>query len=113
MVVYSDSQFFSATIGTSETSYGSINVPAGQAWKMTSVGFSGASLTSGRIAIDTLPGLNGVYGNQSTTAAVLNTENFMPLSYIIPGPATITIYGTGSSSATALAQLNYQVNARG
>jgi len=113
MAVYSDSQFFSATIATTETSFGSVNIPAGQTWKLTSIGLSGASLTSGRIAIDTLPGLNGVYANQSVTAAQIDTVNSMPLSYVINGPATMTLYGTGSSSATALVQVNYQVNARG
>jgi len=113
MVVYSDSQFFSATIATTETSFGSVNVPAGQSWKLTSLGFSGASLTSGRIAFDTLPGLNGIYANQSVTAAQIDTVNSMPVSYIINGPATMTLYGTGSSSAVALCQVNYQVNARG
>jgi len=113
MAIYSDSQFFSATIATTETTFGSVNIPAGQTWKFTSFGCAGASLTSARIALDTLPGLNGVYANQSTTAAVISTNNSMPLSYIVNGPATMTVYGTGSSSAAAVAQLNYQVNARG
>ena len=108
MAVWTDGQVqeTASVAATTETQLGSnINIPQNQTWR------------TGRIAIDSLPGMTGVYpvnsndpGSMGTNAGTATEHK---VNFVIPGPAVVSAYITPDSSSSTVGQfaMKYQVNA--
>jgi hypothetical protein len=118
MSTWSDSRVVSGTVAsTSETQIGSdINVPQNQSWLIS--GVYGAHPQGGtfRLAVDSLPGMNGTYIQNSVdigslSAAGNGSAEIYPQNFVGPGPAVVQLFTTNqaATSGTAKAMLNYQV----
>ena len=94
-----------------------INIPQNQTWQIQSLYWAHAGDGTGRISIDSLPGMTGVYvvnSNDPTsmgTNAGTATEHMV--NFVIPGPAVVTAYITPTSSSSTVGQfaMKYQVQA--
>tara|TARA_Y100001937_G_scaffold127486_1_gene199907 strand:+ start:1517 stop:1882 length:366 start_codon:yes stop_codon:yes gene_type:complete len=114
---WSDSRVLSATVAsTAETEVGSVNVPSNQTWLIN--GLFGAHAQGGtfRIAIDSIPGMNGVRIQNSVDGNTLSaggngSSEIYPANFVVQGPATVTMFTSNlaAGSATATAMINYQV----
>lgn len=114
---WSDSRVLSATVAsTAETDIGSVNIPANQSWLVTSV--FGAHPQGGtfRVAVDSLPGMEGRFVQNSKAVLALSdggngSADVYPQNYVISGPATLTASTTNAAatSGTAKFMINYQV----
>jgi len=120
MAQWTDSQIQStaSVAATTETQLGSnINIPQNQTWRIETLYWAHAGDGTGRIAVDSLPGMTGVYvvnSNDSTsmgTAAGSALEH--KVNFVIPGPAVVSAYITPVSSSSTVGQfaMKYQVNA--
>ena len=118
MSTWSDSRVVSGTVAsTSETQIGSdINVPQNQSWLIS--GVYGAHPQGGtfRLAVDSLPGMNGTYIHNSVdigslSAAGNGSAEIYPQNFVVAGPADVQLFTTNAAatSGTAKAMLNYQV----
>jgi hypothetical protein len=118
MSTWSDSRVVSGTVAsTSETQIGSdINVPQNQSWLIS--GVYGAHPQGGtfRLAVDSLPGMNGTYIQNSVdigslSAAGNGSAEIYPQNFVVAGPAVVQLFTTNqaATSGTAKAMLNYQV----
>ena len=115
MSTWSDSRVVSGTVASvSETQVGSnINIPQNQTWLIT----FGAHPQGGtfRLAVDSLPGLNGTYIHSSNDVTSMGTDagsaSVYPQNFVIQGPAVVQIFTTNAAatSGTAKAMLSYQV----
>ncbi len=103
--MFTDSQTLSATIAsTSESSLGSINIPQGSSYRITSLFGAGVGGTY-RIAVDTIPSMQGVRLQNSTDptqigAAVAYSENIL-----INGPAELTAFMTNNAATSTACKL--------
>ncbi len=107
--MYSDSQVMNATVAsTSETSLGSIQIPAGRQYVITSLWCGGVGGTY-RIEVDTYPSMNGQYvqnqGDPTNIGPSIKTDTNLAIS----GPATLSGYitNTASTSTSCNLQVNY------
>ena len=118
MSTWSDSRVVSGTVAsTSETQIGSdINVPQNQSWLIS--GVYGAHPQGGtfRLAVDSLPGMNGTYIQNSVdigslSAAGNGSAEIYPQNFVVAGPAVVQLFTSNqaATSGTAKAMLNYQV----
>ena len=76
MATWTDSRVVSGTVAsTAETQVGnSINIPQNQSWLVTSLYFVHPQGGTGRIGIDSLPGLNGVMIQNSNDILTMGTD---------------------------------------
>jgi len=66
-MAFTDNQVFSATVATvSETSMGTINIPSGRTYTITSLWGAGAGGGVYKISIDTYPSMQGVRVQNAT-----------------------------------------------
>ena len=119
MTQWTDSQVQeTASVGaTTETQLGSnINIPQNQTWQIQSLYWAHAGDGTGRIAIDSIPGMTGVYpvnsndpGSMGTNAG---TSLVTPVNFVISGPAVVAAYITPDSSSSTVGQfaMKYQVS---
>jgi len=119
MTQWTDSQVQeTASVGaTTETQLGSnINIPQNQTWQIQSLYWAHAGDGTGRIAIDSIPGMTGVYpvnsndpGSMGTNAGTSVTT---PVNFVISGPAVVSAYITPDSSSSTVGQfaMKYQVS---
>ncbi len=119
MTQWTDSQVQeTASVGaTTETQLGSnINIPQNQTWQIQSLYWAHAGDGTGRIAIDSIPGMTGVYpvnsndpGSMGTNAG---TSLVTPVNFVISGPAVVSAYITPDSSSSTVGQfaMKYQVS---
>ena len=117
MATWSDSRVVSSTVASvSESQIGSnINIPQNQTWLITSI--FGAHPQGGtfRLAVDSLPGLNGTYIHSSNDVTSMGTDagsaSVYPQNFVIAGPAVVQLFTTNAAatSGTAKAMLSYQV----
>ncbi len=119
MTQWTDSQVQeTASVGaTTETQLGSnINIPQNQTWQIQSLYWAHAGDGTGRIAIDSIPGMTGVYpvnsndpGSMGTNAG---TSVATPVNFVISGPAVLSAYITPDSSSSTVGQfaMKYQVS---
>ena len=107
-----------ASVGaTTETQIGStIQVPNNQNWLVHSLYWSHAGDGTGRIAIGSLPGMNGVYPVNSNDTTAIGTAAgspaMTPANFVINGPNTVDAYITPVSSSSTVGQfyMRYTVN---
>ena len=119
MATWTDGQVqeTASVASTSETQLGSnINIPQNQTWQIQSLYWAHAGDGTGRIAIDSIPGMTGVYavnsndpGSMGTNAGTATTHL---VNFVIPGPAVVYEYITPDSSSASVGQfaMKYQVS---
>ena len=121
MATWTDSRVVSATVASvSETQVGnSINIPQNQSWLITSLFFAHPQGGTGRIAVDSLPGLNGVMVQNSTSGLTLGTNagssSVYPQNFVISGPAVVELYVSNAAATSGLAKamIGYQITTTG
>lgn len=108
-MAYTDSQIFSATVAsTSETSLGSINIPQGRTYTITSLWCAGAGGGIFKLSADTFPAMQGTRVQNSADptnigANIAYTENIQ-----IRGPAELSATITNLSASSTLCKLNME-----
>jgi len=105
---------------TTETQLGSnINIPQNQTWAVSSLYWAHAGDGTGRIAVDSIPGMTGVYpvnsndpGSMGTNAGSALAHN---VNFTIAGPAVLSSYITPDSASATVGQfaMKYQVMTSG
>jgi hypothetical protein len=121
MATWTDSRVVSGTVAsTAETQVGnSINIPQNQSWLVTSLYFVHPQGGTGRIGIDSLPGLNGVMIQNSNDILTMGTDvgssSVYPQNFVISGPAVVDLFvsNAAATSGTAKAMIGYQVTTTG
>jgi len=114
---WSDSRVLTATVASvAESEVGSVNIPSNQTWLLNGLFSSHPQGGTFRIAIDSIPGMNGVRVQNSVDGGTLSaagngSSEIYPANFIVQGPATITMNTTNAAatSGTATAMINYQV----
>jgi len=104
---------------TTETQIGStIQVPNNQNWLVQSLYWAHIGDGTGRIAVGSLPGMNGVYPVNSNDAGSMSSGEGSslahPANFVVNGPNTIDAYITPDSSSSTVGQfyIRYQVTQR-
>jgi len=119
MATWTDGQVqeTASVASTSETQLGSnINIPQNQTWQIQSLYWAHAGDGTGRIAIDSIPGMTGVYAVNSNDPGSMGTNAGTSLAhlvnFVIPGPAVVSAYITPDSSSSTVGQfaMKYQVS---
>jgi len=115
---WSDSRVVSGTVASvSETQIGSdINIPQNQTWLINGMFGSHPQGGTYRIAVDSLPGMNGVRIQNSVDGGTLSaagngSSEIYPSNFVVQGPAVVQFFITNAAatSGTATAMVNYQV----
>jgi len=115
---WSDSRVVSGTIAaTAETQIGSdINIPQNQTWLINGLMAAHPQGGTFRIAVDSLPGMNGVRIQNSTVTKALSdagngSAEIYPANFVVQGPAVCQFFCSNSASTSGLAKamINYQV----
>jgi len=118
MATWSDSRVVSGTVAsTSETQIGSdINIPQNQTWLIGGLYASHPQGGTYRIAVDSLPGMNGVRIHNSVeggslSAAGNGSSEIYPTNFVVQGPAVVQLFTTNdaATSGTSVGMINYQV----
>jgi len=99
----------SSVAATTETQIGStIQVPNNQNWLVHSLYWAHAGDGTGRVAVGSLPGMNGVYpvNSNDPTSMGTNAGSAGPhaANFVINGPNTIDAYITPDSSSSTVGQ---------
>jgi len=119
MTQWTDSQVqeTASVNATTETQLGSnINIPQNQTWQIQSLYWSHAGDGTGRIAIDSIPGMTGVYPVNSNDPGSMGTNAgsalATPVNFVISGPAVVSSYITPDSASATVGQfaMKYQVS---
>jgi len=120
MANWTDSQVqeTASVAATTETQLGSnINIPQNQTWQIQSLYWAHAGDGTGRISIDSLPGMTGIYAVNSndpgSMGSVAGTATAHMVNFVIPGPAVVSAFITPDSSSSTVGQfvMKYQVQA--
>jgi len=114
---WSDSRVLTATVASvAESEVGSVNIPSNQTWLLNGLFSSHPQGGTFRIAVDSIPGMNGVRVQNSVDGGTLSaagngSSEIYPANFIVQGPATVTMNTTNAAatSGTATAMINYQV----
>jgi len=115
---WSDSRVVSATIASAaETQIGAdINIPQNQTWLINGLMAAHPQGGTFRIAVDSLPGMNGVRIQNSTVTKALSdagngSAEIYPSNFVVQGPAVVQFFATNAAatSGVAKAMVNYQV----
>jgi len=105
MSQFSDSQVLSATVAsTSETSLGSINIPAGRSYQITNLWCGGVGGTY-RIAVDTLPSMQGVRVQNSDNPTIVGSTISNNESILVSGPSELTAYISNTAATSTVCKL--------
>ena len=108
-MAYTDNQVMSATIAsTSETSMGTINVPSGRTYTITSLWGAGAGGGVYKLSIDTYPSMQGVrVQNADDPTQILNARPYSE-NISISGPAEISATMTNLSATSTVCKINVE-----
>lgn len=115
---WSDSRVVTGTVAsTSETQVGNdINIPQNQTWLINGIFSAHPQGGRFRIAVDSLPGMNGVriqnsIDGNSLSAGGNGSSEIYPANFVVQGPAVVQMFTTNTSatSGDAVAMINYQV----
>ena len=118
MATWSDSRVVTGTVAsTSETQIGSdINIPQNQTWLIGGLFASHPQGGTFRIAVDSLPGMNGVRIQNSVEGGTLSaagngSSEIYPTNFVVSGPAVVQMFTTNNAatSGTSVGMINYQV----
>jgi hypothetical protein len=107
--MYTDNQVFSAVVATvSETSLGTINVPSGRSYTITSLWGAGAGGGTYKISIDTFPSMQGVRVQNSTDPTNIGANIAYNENISVSGPAEISATVTNLSASSTLCKINME-----
>ena len=114
---WSDSRVLTATVASvAESEVGSVNVPSNQTWLINGMFGSHPQGGTYRIAVDSLPGMNGVRIQNSVDGGTLSaagngSSEIYPANFVVQGPAVVQMFTTNAAatSGTATGMINYQV----
>ena len=118
MATWSDSRVVTGTVAsTSETQIGSdINIPQNQTWLIGGLFASHPQGGTFRIAVDSLPCMNGVRVQNSVEGGTLSaagngSSEIYPTNFVVQGPAVVQLFtsNNAATSGTSVAMINYQV----
>ena len=108
-MAYTDSQVFSATVAsTSETSMGSINVPSGRTYTITSLWGAGAGGGTFKLSADTYPAMQGTRIQNSSDPTNIGANAAYNENVSIRGPAELSATITNLSATSTLCKINMQ-----
>jgi hypothetical protein len=122
MTQWTDSQVqeTASVASTAEAQLGSnINIPQNQTWNISSLYWAHAGDGTGRIAVDSIPGMTGVYPVNSNDPGSVGTNAGSalahPVNFTIAGPAVVSAFITPDSSSSTVGQfaMKYQVMTQG
>ena len=118
MSTWSDSRVVSGTVASvAESQVGSdINIPQNQSWLISGAFAAHPQGGTFRLAVDSLPGMNGTYIQNSTVNKSLSdasngSAQIYPQNFVVAGPAVVQMFvsNDAATTGTAKAMLNYQV----
>ena len=108
-MAYTDNQVFSATVAsTSETSLGTINVPSGRSYTITSLWGAGAGGGIYKISIDTFPSMQGTRVQNSSDPTNIGATIAYNENISVSGPAEISCTVTNLSSSSTVCKVNME-----
>ena len=108
-MAFTDNQSFSATIAaTTETSMGTINVPSGRTYTITSLWGAGAGGGIYKISIDTYPSMQGVRVQNSSDPTNIGATIGYNENISVSGPAEISATMTNLSSSSTVCRINME-----
>jgi hypothetical protein len=98
--MFSDQQTLKTTVAsTSETALGSINVPAGSAYRITSL-FCGGVGGLYRLSCDVIPSMQGVRIQNSTDPTQIGANLSYDENIMVQGPAEISAFITNNAATS-------------
>ncbi len=111
MATWTDNQVqeTASVASTTETQLGSnINIPQNQTWQIQSLYWAHAGDGTGRLAIDSIPGMTGVYPVNSNDPGSMGTNAGTAMTHLVnftvSGPAVVQAYITPDSSSSTVGQ---------
>ena len=108
-MAFSDNQVFSATIAsTSETSCGTVNVPSGRTYTITSLWGAGAGGGTYKISVDTFPSMQGVRVQNSGDPTNIGATLKYNENITIQGPAEISATMTNLATTSTVCKINME-----
>ena len=108
-MAFSDNQVFSAVVAsTSETSCGSVNVPSGRTYTITSLWGAGAGGGVYKISVDTYPSMQGVRVQNSSDPTNIGATLAYNENISIMGPAEISTTITNLSATSTNCKINME-----
>ena len=108
-MAYTDSQVFVATVAsTSETSMGTINVPSGRTYTITSLWGAGAGGGTYKIAVDTYPAMQGTRVQNSSDPTNIGATIAYNENISVAGPAEISATITNLSASSTACKINME-----
>jgi len=98
--MFTDNQTLKTTVAsTSETSLGSINVPAGSAYRITKLYCGGVGGTY-RLSCDVIPSMQGVRIQNSTDPTQIGANISYDENIMVQGPAEISAFITNNAATS-------------
>ena len=122
MATWTDNQVqeTASVAATTETQLGSnVNIPQNQTWQIQSLYWAHAGDGTGRLAIDSIPGMTGGYPVNSNDPGSMGTNAGTSMTHLVnftvSGPAVVQAYITPDSSSSTVGQfaMKYQVATQG
>jgi len=108
-MAFTDNQVFSATVATvSETSLGTINIPSGRTYTITSLWGAGAGGGVYKISIDTYPSMQGVRVQNATDPTQIGSTIAYNENISISGPAEVSATITNLSASSTVCKINME-----
>jgi len=108
-MAFTDNQVFVATVAsTSETSMGTINVPSGRTYTITSLWCAGAGGGVYKLSIDTYPSMQGVRVQNSSDPTNIGANIAYNENISISGPAEISATITNLSATSTSCKINME-----
>lgn len=108
-MAFTDSQSFSAVIAaTTESSMGTINVPSGRTYTITSLWGAGAGGGIYKLSIDTYPSMQGVRVQNSSDPTHIGATIGYNENISVSGPAEISATMTNLSATSTTCRINME-----
>ena len=105
MTNFSDAQVLAATVAsTSESSMGTINVPAGRTYTITNLWCGGTGGTY-KILVDRLPSMQGNRVQNSNDPTNIGATNKYDENIVVTGPAEISGFISNSSASSTACKI--------
>ena len=104
--MFADNQVIKTTVAsTSETALGTINVPNGSAYRITSLSCNGVGGTF-RIAVDTIPSMQGVRVQNSTDPTQVGANIPYDTNILVNGPSEISAFISNNAATSTACTFN-------
>jgi len=108
-MAYTDNQTFSATVAaTTETSMGTINVPAGRTYTITSLWGAGAGGGTYKVLVDTFASMQGNRVQNSSDPTNIGATEAYSENIVCRGPCEISATITNQASTSTVCKINME-----